>query len=143
MVDWQLSRYCSPVIDLYYFIATSTDRAFRKAEYANLLTHYHKTLTDAIRRLGSDPETLFPRDAFDKELKRFGNMVFLMGLWMMQMILADPSDIPDIDKLTEDMVNSSTIEVFKNQHKAKEQEYDRRINDLMEDFVELGYYSEE
>lgn len=143
LVDWQLARYCSPVLDLYYFFATSTDRALRKAEYANLLTHYHNTLADAIRRLGSDPEKLFSRAAFDKELKRLGNMVFLMGLWMMQMMLADASDIPDIDQLTEDIVNSEKIDVFQNQHAAQEQEYDRRINELFEDFVELGYYTDE
>lgn len=145
LIDWQLSRYCSPVMDLFNFIATSTDGPLRKAEYENLLKYYYQTLSDSIRRLGSDPEKLFPRDAFDKELKRFGNFAFLISLWMTQLMLADPDDIPDLDEFTENLDNSPTIdlELFSKKGKEKDQEYNRRINDLVEDFLALGYYSGE
>lgn len=140
-IDWQLSRYGSPVLDLHYLISTSTDRDFRQKEYQSLMEHYYRTLSQSIRRLGSNPDKLFSYDDFHNELKKFGNFVLLMGTMMTEMMLIDPKDIPDIDDSAEEVASvDKNLNVFA-YNEQRDREYDRRINDLFDDFVGMGYYS--
>lgn len=76
-------RYCSPVCDLVYYIFCCTTKELRDKHYEDFLNVYHSTLTEFLKRLGSDPEKLFPREAFDDHLKRFGRF----GLTMAAMVL--------------------------------------------------------
>lgn len=50
LIDWQLSRYASPVIDLVIFIFFSTTKQFRDQHYDELLKIYHASLTDLLTR---------------------------------------------------------------------------------------------
>lgn len=49
-IDMQMSRYASPVIDLIYFIFTSTTKQMRDIHYEYLLKTYHDQLSAHIRR---------------------------------------------------------------------------------------------
>ncbi|XP_058819927.1 uncharacterized protein LOC131682462 [Topomyia yanbarensis] len=79
LLDWQCCRYTSPVVDLMYFIFIASSKAFRDRHYEHLLDFYHRNLSDHIRRLGSDPERLFPRTALDQQLLRFGRAGLIMA----------------------------------------------------------------
>lgn len=50
LVDWQLSRVASPIIDIVYFIFTSTTKELRDAHFDNLLKAYHETLSKQLQR---------------------------------------------------------------------------------------------
>lgn len=50
LIDWQLSRYASPVIDLVIFMFFSTAKQFRDQHYDELLKIYHASLTDLLTR---------------------------------------------------------------------------------------------
>lgn len=122
-------------------MSTSTDRDFRQKEYQNVMDHYYRTLAQSIRRLGSDPDKLFSYADFQSELKKFGNFALLMGTMMTEMMLIDPNDIPDIDGLSEEVATvDKNLDVFK-PSVERDCQYDRRINDLFNDFIEMGYYS--
>ncbi|KAK9686356.1 Ecdysteroid kinase-like family [Popillia japonica] len=41
LLDWQLSRYGSPALDLSYFIFTCTDHALRAKHYDNMIKFYY------------------------------------------------------------------------------------------------------
>ncbi|XP_021936590.1 uncharacterized protein LOC110838079 [Zootermopsis nevadensis] len=69
LLDFQLSRYSSPVLDLSYFIASCTDHALRCEHYDLLLARYYDSLARFIRLLGSDPQKLFPQDVFQNNIK--------------------------------------------------------------------------
>lgn len=49
-IDFQVSRYSSPVLDIMYFIFTSTTRELRGRNYNIYLKTYHETLSDLILR---------------------------------------------------------------------------------------------
>lgn len=50
LIDWQLSRVASPIIDVIYFIFLSTTKELRDIHYDNLLKVYHDSLSAHIQR---------------------------------------------------------------------------------------------
>lgn len=79
LIDFQVARCTTPVVDLSYFLACSTDKQLRKA-LPELLLFYYNTLMEEIRFLGHDePETLFPYEVFTDHCKKY--MKFGFGEW--------------------------------------------------------------
>lgn len=142
-VDWQVIRVASPALDLHYNIFNSTDKEFRQAEYHNLMAHYHKQLSAMIRRLGSDPHTLYPWADFQRHLKQFGKFAFLMSPLLVPMICADAKDIPDMDEISAKLANNDDDVGLINQNCDAEtqRKIAKRINDVFTDLVGLGYWN--
>lgn len=70
MLDFQLARCVSPVLDLSFLIYSCTLKSFRDQYFDATLKLYHSELSAAIKSLGSDPETVYPLALFMKEVKR-------------------------------------------------------------------------
>lgn len=51
LLDWQTSRYTSPVIDIAYFMFCCTTKELRDAYYEEFQEIYHEALSAHIRRL--------------------------------------------------------------------------------------------
>lgn len=49
-LDWQISRYSSPIIDIVYFMFCCTTKELRDAHYDDFLKVYHENLSTHIRR---------------------------------------------------------------------------------------------
>lgn len=113
----------------------------RSAEYENLLRHYHNALSTMVTKLGSDPAKLFTWDDLQGELKRFGLYGFLVGPLMAQVVMADASDIPNLDEYSEILANDSTqTNIFNDFADTAQKKYARRINGVLSDLVDFGYY---
>lgn len=50
LLDWQISQYTSPVIDILYFIFCCTTKELRDAHYDEFLEVYHEALSAHIKR---------------------------------------------------------------------------------------------
>lgn len=50
LVDWQISRQSSPIIDIVYYMFSCTTKEMRDAHYENFLKVYHESLSAHIRR---------------------------------------------------------------------------------------------
>lgn len=50
LIDWQLSRHASPVIDFVYFVFCCTTKHLRDHHYDHLMKTYHDHLSAHIRR---------------------------------------------------------------------------------------------
>lgn len=50
LIDWQMSRHSSPIIDIVYFIFSSTTKELRDSHYENFLQVYHENLSTHMRR---------------------------------------------------------------------------------------------
>lgn len=138
LIDWQFARFSSPVLDIHFIIATSTDKEFRKLHHTELMRHYHSTLSQAITRLGSDPMKLYPFDCFEADLRKFGNFAFLVGFCVTQFVL---DDIPNSDQVIEEIIkNDAKMNIFNGSDGEKVKAYNKRIADLVEDFVNYDYF---
>lgn len=69
LLDFQTLRLGALTLDLMYFIFSGSDAQFRKYHYQQLLEFYYQELTLALKNLNVDINTVYPREAFDKELE--------------------------------------------------------------------------
>ncbi|XP_034176256.1 uncharacterized protein LOC117602401 [Osmia lignaria lignaria] len=102
MLDFQLTRCASPVLDISTFIYACTDKIVWKTQFDELLKFYHNELCKTIKLLGSNPENIYPWSTFMEEVKE----QFLFGLVfateIIPMSLLDESDIFDLDAIKDD-----------------------------------------
>lgn len=71
MIDFQLARYASPVLDIMFFIYSCTEEELRVQYYDDLLKTYHENLCQIVKDFGSNPEYLFPFKALEVNLYKF------------------------------------------------------------------------
>lgn len=71
IIDFQVSRFTTPIVDLAYFMGCSTDKELRK-HLPELLLFYFNTLLEEMRRLGQEaPEELYPYEVFVSHCKKY------------------------------------------------------------------------
>lgn len=127
------------MLDIVYFLFTSTDKRLRDAHFDEILHIYHDALSAAVRRMGSDPERLFSYNDFQGELKKFGRYGVLIAPMLVQVVTADPTDIPDMDALSEKMANTGNHEAQSFISAKTENAYNQRISDVIRDAERYGY----
>lgn len=105
------------------------------------MKHYHKSLSDVVSRLGSDPEKLFSYADFEVQLKKFGKFPFVNAPMMLQIILADASDIPDLDELSEKLnKKDEQVDIISGMNGNTLQNYNQRVHGIIENLVEYGFH---
>ncbi|XP_055321909.1 uncharacterized protein LOC129577979 [Sitodiplosis mosellana] len=142
LLDWQVIRFGSPAIDLLYNLFTSTDKALRDKEYDNLLQFYHKSLSRTVQLLGSNPDELFTFDDLQSELKRCGNYALMLAPMLIQISQANSSEVTNLDEMCDKMAEGENANqgLVTGLTEHGQAEYERRLNDVVEDVVRLGYY---
>lgn len=140
-LDWSVIRYVSPVIDLVLIIFTSTDKSIRDKEYDNLLKCYHESLSTTVELLGSNPNELFTLGDLTDELKRCGNYALMLAPLVLQVLQADSSEMTRLEEMYDEKAKGERQFDFITSLSEKGQtEFDRRLNEVFEDIVNLGYY---
>lgn len=141
LLDWQVIRLGSPAIDLLYNLFTSTDKSLRDKEYNNLLQLYYKSLSRSVKLLGSNPDELFTFDDLQSELKRCGNYALMLAPMLIQISQASSSEITNLDDMCDKMAEGENGNgLVSGLTESGQAEYVRRLNDVVEDVVRLGYY---
>lgn len=137
LLDWQITRFCSPVMDLFDVLFTSSDKEFRDKHFHNLIRHYHKTLSESIQRLGSDPEKLISFADLQNQLKKFGKYGLMIGLLTLPLVIPDANEIPGMEIEPENEDDDTPAPYSE----AIQAIYHRRVNDFVADVIHLGLYS--
>lgn len=141
ILDWQIIRYVSPAIDLTYNLFTSTDKALRDKEYDNLLKVYYESLSETVRLLGSNPDELFTFDNLKEELKICGNYALITAPMLLQVSLADSSEILNLDEMFDKVAaGETTLDLTSDLNERAQLIYEQRLSDVVEDILRLGYY---
>ncbi|KPJ00870.1 hypothetical protein RR46_01349 [Papilio xuthus] len=128
IVDYQGFQISSPLIDLMYFIILSTDKEFRSQHYHQLLDHYYSEFCGSLKRLNIDPDTVYTKDDFQHDIKLFEPYVVIMGT----LILPGMSAFVENAQNMENTEDRNVFEIEPCQIGSQ------RLNDLIDDFVELG-----
>ena len=68
ILDFQIARYASPVLDVIYLIYECTDKSLREKYYSELLKNYYFELSKTMTILGIDPKKQYPWETFEKEV---------------------------------------------------------------------------
>lgn len=122
---------------------TSTHKELRDKHYETMIRTYYNALANTIRQAGSDPDTLFTYENLKGQLKRFGKFALLIAPMLLQVITADPKDIPDMDEIAEEMAkdkDSDKINFEVLTDKKTQNSYNVRVRDVIIDVINNGYY---
>jgi aminoglycoside phosphotransferase (APT) family kinase protein len=144
LIDWQLTRCCSPVIDLAYFFFICTDHILRAKHFDELLGIHHHALTDLLEHLGGDAMTQFPFTALLRQIKKFGKFGVVMAAFIVPMLQTKSEDLVDFDFVMEQM-KSENQEVMDemmrkfNDKMGGSNEYTSRMRGIIHDAVRYGY----
>lgn len=133
LIDYQLGRYVSPVIDLLYFIWTSTNEDVRSNRVKDLLDIYLRTLNQTLEQLGCD-ERLTDGEMLD-DLKSSINYVIVIICQYFPMMLCDAEDtgIVNLEEIkVDDIKNNQNDERFMKMYKGKH--FASLIPNLMKQF---------
>lgn len=136
LIDWQMIRCVSPAMDLLYSLCTSTDKELRSVEYDNLFHEYYKELSLNLRKMGSDPDTIYPFAQLQNDLKLCGNFPLLIAPALLSVCLSSSDEAVDLNELS----NQKETSLVKELNSENKNVFEKRITDLIEDFYELNYF---
>lgn len=102
IIDFQLSRYASPVLDLSYFIYTCTTQEQRNTYFDEMLNLYYKTLSEFVTDLGSDLSKMYSYNNFIKEVKEMSAFGLIASIENLPYAIIEEHEAPDIEAIEGD-----------------------------------------
>ncbi|KAG5671277.1 hypothetical protein PVAND_001482 [Polypedilum vanderplanki] len=145
LIDWQVSRYCSPVIDIVYFLLMCTDHELRQKHFDELLNIYHNSLKELLEKLGGDIFMQFPFTALLRHLKKFGKLGLITSSMAIPMFFTNKEDMVDMDFMAEQLKNLDPVELevmmkaYMEKMNKSNDRVDKRIKDVLIDCFRYGY----
>lgn len=138
-VDWQLTHYSPPVIDVLYNVFSSTDKPFRDLNYEKLLNTYYSSMSQTIRKLGSDPNKLYTFENFQEQLRKYSDYALLLAPMIITIRLAKAKDVANLDDFAECLERGEDADLVHEFDDETQIEFSKQINGLVTDLVEFGY----
>jgi thiamine kinase-like enzyme len=100
ILDWQNSKYSSPVFDLSYFLFSCiSDEDIDDMD--TILEDYYKSFTGFLKRLGSNFGNEYSLERFLEEWRKYSKNGILQALLPLKLSFSEEDDIPDIAKTVE------------------------------------------
>lgn len=138
-MDWQLSRFGSPVLDLSYYFLTSTTKEFRSQHYDRLIEIYYESLKEIIQLCGSNPEQLFGWNDLQEQFKKFGKFGLIMAPMLLQTIVSDPENINSMEKLADNLDSNSGSKDMATLNEQTELLFKERVTDAIEHAIKYSW----
>jgi hypothetical protein len=95
MLDWQISKYSSPICDLSYFLFACISKEDIE-ELDEILRLYHKSLTSHLSKMGADSSTLYPLNTFLEDWKKYCRFGVAMSSMLFKICATDSDEVIDI-----------------------------------------------
>ncbi|KAF5285447.1 hypothetical protein FQR65_LT02287 [Abscondita terminalis] len=135
ILDWQLSNYGSPVIDLAYFIYSCTEKELRDKYYEILIEDYYNTFSTILTEMGGKPEQQFSFKTLQDHLKKYSVFGLYAALITLLLINNDNSEVFD----AEDILDAGELVERVKKNTDDECLYNQRMKDVILDIERLGY----
>lgn len=100
---------------------------------------YYSSLSENIRKLGSDPDKLYAHENFQSQLRKFGVFALFFGPIVFLGKLADPGDVLNIDEYCESIDKGIDADLINLTKERSLSEYSRLVNELAADLFDYGY----
>lgn len=100
LVDFQMTRYCTPCYDIHLFISTSVQSDVRDNHIDELLEEYLFTLNTTLKNIGSN--RYWSTIKFKKAMEDTKAIGILFGLYLTPVVLLDPKEPIQFDGCTRD-----------------------------------------
>ncbi|KAH8309694.1 hypothetical protein KR067_000028 [Drosophila pandora] len=133
LIDFQMSRYAPPVLDIIRYLYTCTEKPLRDEHFIAFMNAYHETLDQKLKSCGLRIEEIYPRSVFNRQLQLYGVYGLIMGAFSLPFFVSNANEVVDIDTVSEaikdlseteapqyqelieefDMLNERTLPIFK------------------------------
>lgn len=110
-VDFQISRICSPIYDLPYFLCTSTSSEVLDKHLDELLKIYYKRFIEVLKKTNCD-SSLFTRASFEENLKRTARQVILSIIIAVKFFTFEVTDDTDTSDIKSSIMSSGGSKLF-------------------------------
>ncbi|XP_017046188.1 uncharacterized protein LOC108091478 [Drosophila ficusphila] len=94
IVDFQIAQYGSLVHDVIFLLFSSVDVQVLEDNYYNFLSMYYKFFIQTLREVNVDTSN-YTHEKFMKEVQEVAHLQLPHAIFMMKVILADSSTIPE------------------------------------------------
>jgi Ecdysteroid kinase-like family len=96
LLDWQISRYSSPAIDILYFFFISTDEKLRASHFNELTKIYHNSLEETLNNLEYASDKQFSFATLSKHLNKVGKYGVVTAALISSLVHTEKSDLLEI-----------------------------------------------
>lgn len=136
-LDYQIMKRCSPVVDIMHLMFTSSDEAYRRDHYEELINYYYECLGSRLKELDCDVSKSYPRDIFETHLKALLPFGMVIAFMFLPLQLSEPADFLDLEEVAKNADDPKEQDLSFKDPKTKEA-YCDRINGLIRDFVKFN-----
>ncbi|XP_043654554.1 uncharacterized protein LOC122620932 [Drosophila teissieri] len=112
-VDLQLPKWGSVAQDLYYFLLSSTKLDIKTAKFDYFIWFYHSELVKHLKLLNYSKKLPTLR-SLRNELNKYSGWAFICSVSVMGVVLLDPTDDADFDKILSSEHPSFTNSIYTN-----------------------------
>ncbi|XP_063932832.1 uncharacterized protein LOC135144705 [Zophobas morio] len=95
ILDWQVSKFTSPVTDLSYFLFAGISKE-DIADIDTILKDYYRHFCEYLRRLGSKFADTYTVENFFDGWKKYGKYGLVMCIMPIKSLYSEKKDLPDI-----------------------------------------------
>ncbi|XP_060531858.1 uncharacterized protein LOC132705340 [Cylas formicarius] len=104
LIDFQFSQLASPMMDLSYHLFTvCSEEAFKSLK--NIFDIYYDSLSEHLRKLGSDPLKIFPRSTLIDHWSKYWPFGVIMTLMIIPTVYSESSDTVAIESMNDEQLN--------------------------------------
>lgn len=96
-IDYQLIRYCPPIVDLLFMIYMNSDREFRLKYLDEILEIYYKNLQHNLEMYNIDVAKFYTRELFFESVTDFKSTGIIQALMYLQIMLCPREIIKNVN----------------------------------------------
>lgn len=122
LLDWQMARYSSPILDLTSFLYLCGEPNLRRELFDDVIRTFHNAFSTTFLALGGDPEKSFPFEAIKQQIKLFGAQVLSMATFAYPLLAQLPQEFFE-----------SEDNRFKDEFQSQFQLYQKYMKDMAHD----------
>lgn len=94
LVDFQMCRYATPVIDIQYFLLSSANADVRNNGFSDLIDEYRETLNATLRKLNCNIQ--LSAEELEEEIRFAEPFGWFILCTVLSIIMADPENPPKV-----------------------------------------------
>ncbi|XP_034255488.1 uncharacterized protein LOC117653736 [Thrips palmi] len=141
LFDFQTSRYCSPSVDLSFFIFLNTSAALRAEHWDDLFLEYFGSLKATLDRLLDghpiDKDFVMPTlQGVHEDFRRHALMAYVICSFFLPQMMLPPEEIVDIEEIKETFARDGGEALMASMLDMGGEEATEALADMVMDFLD-------
>lgn len=140
-IDWQLSQFGSPALDVVHYIFCSLDHVIRAKHYDDFVKLYYNSLVRMLKKFGCDDQKLFKLTDLQDQCRKYGGIVLTAGLILSQIMSSDPETTGDMSVIVQQLQECpENVDAFQDVFGDLSSAYKDRVINMLRDGVREGFF---